>query len=95
MVQSSLKPRAIVLLSGGLDSATAAAQAIADGYGIVALSLDYGQRHQRELDAARASAAHFVIADHQIIAVDLAQWGGSSLTDLAQPLPQAGLGMGG
>jgi 7-cyano-7-deazaguanine synthase len=94
MVQSSLKPRAVVLLSGGLDSATAAAQAIADGYGIVALSLDYGQRHQRELDAARAIAAHFAIADHQIIAVDLAQWGGSSLTDLAQPLPQAGLGAG-
>jgi len=93
-MKTAIKPRAIVLLSGGLDSATAAAQAIADGYGIVALTLDYGQRHQRELDAARAVAAHLAIADHQIIVVDLAQWGGSSLTDLAQPLPQAGLGAG-
>lgn len=85
------QPRAIVLLSGGLDSATAAAQAIADGYRVIALSFNYGQRHQRELEAARAVAGHFVIADHHFIDVNLAQWGASSLTDLAQTLPQDGI----
>lgn len=90
MVQSTPTPRAIVLLSGGLDSATAAAQAIADGYNLVALSFNYGQRHQRELEAARAVARHFAIADHHFIDVNLAQWGASSLTDLTQPLPQEG-----
>ncbi|MBE9141304.1 7-cyano-7-deazaguanine synthase QueC [Nodosilinea sp. LEGE 07088] len=85
---------AIVLLSGGLDSATAAAQAIADGYSLVALSLNYGQRHQRELAAAQAVAAHLAIADHHTIAVNLAQWGASSLTDLALALPQGGIEAG-
>ncbi|MBW4462211.1 MAG: 7-cyano-7-deazaguanine synthase QueC [Nodosilinea sp. WJT8-NPBG4] len=94
MAQSSLTPKAIVLLSGGLDSATAAAQAIADGYDLIALSFNYGQRHQRELEAAKAVAKHFAIADHHLIDVNLAQWGASSLTDLAQPLPQAGLEAG-
>lgn len=84
------QPRAIVLLSGGLDSATAAAQAIADDYGVIALSFNYGQRHQRELEAARAVAGHFAIADHHFIDVNLAQWGASSLTDLTQTLPQDG-----
>ncbi len=88
MAQSSLSSKAIVLLSGGLDSATAAAQAIADGYELGALSFNYGQRHQRELEAAKAVAKHFAIADHHFIDVNLAQWGASSLTDLAQPLPQ-------
>lgn len=87
-------PKAIVLLSGGLDSATAAAQAIADGYELVALSFNYGQRHQRELEAAKAVAKHFAIANHHFIDVDLAQWGASSLTDLAQALPQDGIDSG-
>ncbi|MBD2110159.1 7-cyano-7-deazaguanine synthase QueC [Nodosilinea sp. FACHB-13] len=94
MAQSSVTSKAIVLLSGGLDSATAAAQAIADGYDLVALSFNYGQRHQRELEAAKAVAKHFAIADHHFIDVDLAQWGASSLTDLAQPLLQEGLDAG-
>ncbi|WP_035985225.1 7-cyano-7-deazaguanine synthase QueC [Leptolyngbya sp. KIOST-1] len=87
-------PTAIVLLSGGLDSATAAAQAIADGYDLVALSFNYGQRHQRELEAAKAVAEHLAIADHHFIDVNLAQWGASSLTDLTQQLPQDGLESG-
>ncbi|WP_017301892.1 7-cyano-7-deazaguanine synthase QueC [Nodosilinea nodulosa] len=91
---SQPNPKAVVLLSGGLDSATAAAQAIADGYDLVALSFNYGQRHQRELEAARAIAAHLAIADHHFIDVNLAQWGASSLTDLAQPLPQEGIEAG-
>lgn len=84
-------PSAVILLSGGLDSATAAAQAMADGYQPIALSCRYGQRHERELNAAQAVAAALGIAEHHIMAVNLAQWGGSSLTDVHQPLPQQGL----
>ncbi|NET49345.1 MAG: 7-cyano-7-deazaguanine synthase QueC [Merismopedia sp. SIO2A8] len=83
--------KAIVLLSGGLDSATAMAQAIADGYSPIALSFRYGQRHERELMAAKALVDHFKIQDHFIVDVNLAQWGGSSLTDISQPLPQDGI----
>jgi 7-cyano-7-deazaguanine synthase len=80
-----------VLLSGGLDSATAAAQAIADGYELVALSFRYGQRHDRELKAAQVIATHLQIAEHHIIDVNLAQWGGSALTDTTLALPQDGV----
>ncbi|MEA5417946.1 7-cyano-7-deazaguanine synthase QueC [Spirulina sp. CCNP1310] len=83
-------PQAVVLLSGGLDSATAAAQAQADGYGAIALSCRYGQRHHRELAAAKAIAQHLKIAQHFIIDVNLGQWGGSSLTDTTTPLAQDG-----
>ncbi|MDB9525232.1 7-cyano-7-deazaguanine synthase QueC [Oscillatoria sp. CS-180] len=85
------QPKAIVLLSGGLDSATAAAQAIADDYAPVALSFRYGQRHERELEAAQKVAAHLGIQEHYVLDVNLAQWGGSSLTDLDETLPQAGV----
>lgn len=83
--------RAVVLLSGGLDSATAAAQAIADGYDLIAVSFRYGQRHERELRAANVIASHLGINQHFIVDVNLAQWGGSSLTDVQQPLPQDGV----
>jgi 7-cyano-7-deazaguanine synthase len=85
------QPKAIVLLSGGLDSATAAAQAIADGYTAIALSFHYGQRHDRELEAARNIATHLGIQDHVVMAVNLAQWGGSSLTDRNETLPLDGI----
>lgn len=85
------KPRAIVLVSGGLDSATCAAQAQADGYTVTALSFDYGQRHNRELMAARVVVAALGISDHRIVSVDLAQWGGSSLTDEALSIPTDGV----
>ena len=85
------KPRAIVLLSGGLDSATSAAQAIAEGYQPIALSFRYGQRHDRELEAARKISSFLGIQDHQVMEVNLAQWGGSSLTDLNETLPQEGV----
>jgi 7-cyano-7-deazaguanine synthase len=88
---SMSQPKAVVLLSGGLDSATAAAQAIADGYEPIALSFDYGQRHHRELQAAQAVATHLGITRHHTIAVNLAQWGGSALTDAAWTLPQDGV----
>ena len=83
--------RAVVLLSGGLDSATVAAQAIADGYDVLALSFRYGQRHGRELVSAKVIAGHLGIHQHFIVDVNLAQWGGSSLTDTQQSLPQDGV----
>ena len=83
--------KAVVLLSGGLDSATAAAQAIADGYDVIALSFRYGQRHSRELVAAKVIASHLGINQHFVVDVNLAQWGGSSLTDTQQTLPQDGV----
>ncbi len=84
------RPSAVVLLSGGLDSATCAAQAIADGYEVIALSFDYGQRHDKELTAAKELVETFGIAEHQIVKTNLAQWGGSSLTDPAMALPTEG-----
>jgi 7-cyano-7-deazaguanine synthase len=84
-------PTAIVLLSGGLDSATSAAQAIADGYNLVALSFRYGQRHERELLAAQRIAKHLGAVAHQIVEIDLAQWGGSSLTETSLDIPSDGV----
>jgi 7-cyano-7-deazaguanine synthase len=84
-------PKAIVLLSGGLDSATAAAQALADGFEVIALSFRYGQRHDRELIAAKQIADHLEIKEHFTIDVNLAQWGGSALTDAALAVPTEGV----
>ena len=86
-----MNSQAIVLLSGGLDSATAAAVAKADGYELLALSLRYGQRHQRELQAARNIAHSLEIREHYILDVNLSLWGRSSLTDESLALPQAGV----
>jgi len=82
---------AIALLSGGLDSATAAALAKEDGFRVIGLSFDYGQRHRRELDAADAIADHLGLAEHHCIAVNLATWGGSALTDAAITIPTDGV----
>jgi len=77
---------AVVLLSGGLDSYTAAAIAQAEGFRLHALTVAYGQRHAREIEAARAVARALGVARHVEIAVDLATFGGSSLTsDLPVP----------
>ena len=85
------KPKAIVLLSGGLDSATSAAQAIADGYQLVALSFNYGQRHLKELVAAERVAKYLGIEEHFVVDVNLAQWGGSALTDQTVDVPTDGV----
>ena len=82
---------AIALLSGGLDSATAAALAQEAGGRVIGLSFDYGQRHRRELQAATAIAKALNLAEHHTISVNLASWGGSSLTDSAQALPVDGV----
>lgn len=80
------RKKAIVLLSGGLDSTTCAYLAQSEGFAIHALSFDYGQRLKRELDSARQVAAAVQAADHIIISFDLRRWGGSALTsDIAVP----------
>jgi 7-cyano-7-deazaguanine synthase len=79
-------PSAVILLSGGLDSATAAAIARQQGFALYALSVDYGQRHRFELEAARRVAQALDVQRHVVLAVDLAQLGGSALTaDVAVP----------
>ena len=73
--------RAVVLLSGGLDSATTLAIARAEGYTCHALSFDYGQRHARELESARRVAQALEAVDHRVLRLDLRAIGGSALTD--------------
>jgi 7-cyano-7-deazaguanine synthase len=82
---------AVALLSGGLDSATATALALEAGQRVIGLSFDYGQRHRRELEAASELAKHLGLAEHHTIAVNLAAWGGSSLTDAALAVPSDGV----
>ena len=82
---------AIALLSGGLDSATAAALALEQGDRVIGLSFDYGQRHRRELDAAAAVAQQLGLAEHHCISVNLASWGGSALTDASISIPTDGV----
>ena len=81
-------PKAVVLLSGGLDSATVLAMAKADGYECHALSVAYGQRHVAELNAASRIARKMGAAAHQIIHVNLDAFGGSALTDTSIALPE-------
>ena len=88
------QPTAIALLSGGLDSATAAALAMEAGYAVIGLSFDYGQRHRRELLAAKAVAQALQLAEHHTIAVNLASWGGSALTDQTIAVPTDGVQSG-
>jgi 7-cyano-7-deazaguanine synthase len=90
----SAQPLTIALLSGGLDSATAAALAREAGHRVIGLSFDYGQRHRRELEAAASVAAALGLEEHKTIRVNLAAWGGSSLTDGAQAIPTGGVEAG-
>jgi 7-cyano-7-deazaguanine synthase len=88
---SQLLPTAIALLSGGLDSATAAALAVEAGQRVIGLSFDYGQRHRRELEAAACVAQRLGLAEHHTISVNLAAWGGSALTDSSIAVPSEGV----
>jgi len=90
----SAQPLTIALLSGGLDSATAAALAMETGHRVIGLSFDYGQRHCRELQAAATVAAALGLEEHHTIHVNLAAWGGSSLTDTSQRIPTGGVESG-
>lgn len=85
-------PKAIVLLSGGLDSATCLLIAKNEGFEIFALSFDYGQRHSVELDRARALAARYGTRAHRVVRLDLPSKEASVLTDPSQPVPKNRLG---
>ncbi|MFG3454862.1 7-cyano-7-deazaguanine synthase QueC [Stutzerimonas stutzeri] len=80
--------KAVVLLSGGLDSATVVAMARAEGYACYAMSFDYGQRHHAELRAAQRVAYQLSVVEHKTIAMDLGGIGGSALTDASIPIPE-------
>ena len=85
------RPRALVLLSGGLDSATCLAIARAEGFDAYALSVEYGQRHAAELAAAQRVAKALGATAHRVAHVDLGQFGGSALTDPTLAVPIEGL----
>ena len=81
------KPRAVVLLSGGIDSTTTLALARQEGFEIYALTFCYGQRHEIEIAAARRVARTFEVSRHEIVELDLRRFGGSALTDQI-PVPK-------
>ena len=84
----TMMKKAVILLSGGLDSATCLAVARRDGFETYALSFSYGQRHTSELDAARRVARAGGAKEHRIFDLGLSQWGGSALTDPAIAVPR-------
>ena len=85
---SKKNKKAVVLLSGGLDSATTLAIACSQGFQCYALTFRYGQRHQREIEAAKKTADSLGVIEHRIIDIDLACLGGSALTDSAIEVPK-------
>lgn len=80
--------RVVVLLSGGLDSATTLAIVHSKGFQLFVLTFEYGQRHQREIEAAKKVANSLRAIEHRIIGIDLAQFGGSAITDSAIEVPK-------
>jgi 7-cyano-7-deazaguanine synthase len=89
------RPKAVVLLSGGVDSATAAALSARDGFALHALTFAYGQRHAAEIDAARRVARALGVVRHEVLTIDLRAFGGSALTaDLAVPKDRSTADMG-
>lgn len=83
-----MREKAVILLSGGLDSCTCMAVAQAEGYELYPISFDYHQRHDRELDCAKRIAAHYHAAEHLIIETNMNAVGGSALTDDAIDVPE-------
>src|SRR5467141_1984087 len=79
---------AVVLLSGGMDSATALAMTIKEGHDVIGLTFDYGQRHRKEIEAAKRIAAHFRVKDHRVATMDLSAIGGSALADAHIRVPE-------
>ena len=90
-IRHPMTQKAIVLLSGGLDSATTLAIAQAAGFECYCLSFDYGQRHRAELKAAAEVAGSLGAAEHRVLTLDLAQFGGSALTDKGIAVPTEGV----
>jgi 7-cyano-7-deazaguanine synthase len=80
--------KAVVLLSGGLDSATTLALACSDGFQCYALTFTYGQRHKREIEASKKVAKSLGVAEHRIVEIDLGAFGGSALTDGTIDVPK-------
>ena len=76
-----MSSKAVILLSGGLDSTTCLAIAKNQGFDLNALTLNYGQRHDFELKSAQKIVDHFKIKNHSVVNINLAQFGGSALTD--------------
>lgn len=87
MSRADDRKNAVVLVSGGLDSATVLALARQNGFNCYALTLDYGQRHRLELQAARQVASALGAIEHRTVSLDLNQFGGSALTDPSVPVP--------
>lgn len=83
-----MERRAVVLLSGGLDSATVLAEARQNGYACHALSVDYGQRHRAEIAASKRVAATLGAIEHRVFQLDLSLFGGSALTDARIAVPE-------
>jgi len=79
---------AVILLSGGLDSATVLAMALAEGYACYTMSFDYGQRHRAELQAAERVARQLGAVEHKVVGIDLSGIGGSALTDNSIAVPE-------
>lgn len=88
MEETSINKRAVILLSGGLDSTTCLAIARQQGYDCYGLSFDYGQRHSVELESAAALAHSMALADYKVINIDMGAIGGSALTDLSLAVPE-------
>lgn len=86
--------KAVVLLSGGLDSATTLAIARSEGFCCYALTFRYGQRHRREIEAAKKIANSLEVVEHRCIDIDLAQFGGSALTDSTVEVPRDSADLG-
>jgi 7-cyano-7-deazaguanine synthase len=89
MTTSPANKKAVILLSGGLDSATVVAMAKAQGYACYTMSFDYGQRHRAELQAAARVASDLGAVAHKVIGLDLDGMGGSALTDSSIDVPEA------
>jgi 7-cyano-7-deazaguanine synthase len=87
---ATIDKKAVVLLSGGLDSATTLAIAKSTGFQCYALTFRYGQRHRREIEAAKKVADSLGVIEHRCVDIDLAQFGGSALTDSAIEVPKEG-----
>ena len=87
----SARPKAVVLVSGGLDSATVLAAAVRQTFTCYAISFDYGQRHRAELDAASRVARSLGAEEHRVVPIDLSAFGGSALTDESIAVPETGV----
>jgi 7-cyano-7-deazaguanine synthase len=92
---SEKNKKAVVLLSGGLDSTTTLAIARSEGFRCYALTFRYGQRHGREIEAAKKVAGFLEVIEHRCVDIDLAQFGGSALTDPAIDVPKDRIDLGG